>query len=169
MTAPPTIMTTDCNPEFQSGTLWSSCVDHHAVAATRPRAPRGRVEAITSFPQVEHADPDDGADRRGQGDRVVLVDDPLAEAEHSAGDDEPAAPQEQRGAGAVGARARAASHEQPGAEQDQRGGDQPRRLAAELGVEQAGPAGRAPAGRRCPPAPPPTLPVSSPVSRPKPL
>ena len=130
----------------------------------------GGVRAGAAAPQLDHADADERADRRGQGDRVVLVDDALAEAEGEPGDHEPAAPDERRGPGAVGAHGPDGEHQQ-GDQQDERGRQQPRDLAAERRVEQPGDAGRAP-HRRPPPPPPaagPTLPVSSPVSRPKPL
>ena len=52
--------------------------------------------------------------------------------------------------------------------QDERGREQPGDLAADLGVEQAEQAGLAPAAGASGP-PPPTEPISLPLSRPKPL
>ena len=100
-------------------------------------------------PQDRAPDADEGADGRRQGDRVVRVDDPLAQAEHGGGDEEPAAPQHGCGAGAVRPLGSPGQHQQ-GDQQDQRGRQQPRGLTAELGVEHAGPSGRAPASPALP-------------------
>ena len=59
----------------------------------RQHEPRPRV--LPAPPQLAHRDPDQRRDRRRQGDRVVRVDDAVHEAEHRAGHQQPAAPQQQ--------------------------------------------------------------------------
>ena len=107
------------------------------------REHRARRHVVAPLPQHAAGHADERADRRREGHGVVLVDDPLAEAEHESGDEEPAAPEDERGAHAVGAGARAAPRE-TGDEQDERGRQQPRDLGAELGAEHAGEAGGTP-------------------------
>ena len=99
----PAATTSGCSHAFHVGDRPSSCNVHHAVTAIGDRQGDAGGELVAASPQHDAADPDEGADRRGEGDGVVRVDDPLTEAERGAGDDEPAAPQDQRGAGAIGA------------------------------------------------------------------
>ena len=100
-------------------------------AARRPRSPVAasvtasatrREPAVAVPPHQRAADADERADRGHEGDRVVLVDDPLAEADRHAGHEQPAAPEDERGTGAVGARAPQREHEARH-EQDERGRD----------------------------------------------
>ena len=64
---------------------------------------RAREEVLATLPQHDGAHADEGADRGCERDRVVRVDDALPEAERDSGDEQPAAPQEERGARPVGA------------------------------------------------------------------
>ena len=108
-------------------------------------APRPGSRAPVPEQHAAHAH--ERADRRRERDRVVGVDDPGREAEDQRGDGERAAPEQQRRARAVGAPARHGEGE-PRDEQDQRRGKQPRDLAAEAGVEQAGRARSVPTSSR---------------------
>ena len=72
------------------------------------------------------------------------MDDALAQAEHGRGDQQPSAPEHQRGSGPVGAAGPPAEGESAD-QQDQRARQQPRDLAAEVGVEHAEQPGRSPA------------------------
>ena len=94
------------------------------------------------------ADADERADRRRQGDRVVRVDDPLAEAEHGAGDERASRPtaRARRGCGRCAGRASVSTS--PATSRIERGRQQPRDLAAELGVEHARSSRSGPSGRR---------------------
>ncbi len=85
-------------------------------------------------------------DRRGQGDRVVGVDDPPTEAEGGPGHDQPTAPQEEGGAGPVRP-ARPRGRDQATGQQHQGGRQQPRDLRTHVGAEQPGDPGRAPHAR----------------------
>ena len=106
------------------------------------RASRGKTSRRRRH-RVEAPMPDQGADGRGQGDRVVRVDDPVGEAEDGPGQQQPAPEDEEAGPDPVGPRG-AAGQPQDGDQTDQRPGDQPRDLAAHRGEEQAVPSGRAP-------------------------
>ncbi len=72
------------------------------------------------------------------------MDDPGHQAERQPGDREPPTPHQRRGPQSVGAR-RPPRPQQQRAEREQCGGQQPRRLPAELGAEQPGQPGLAPA------------------------
>ena len=56
-----------------------------------------REERLAVLPHEMRADADERGDRGRERDRVVLVEDPLHQAEHNRGDDEPAAPHDDRG------------------------------------------------------------------------
>ena len=107
------------------------------------REHRARLDVVAPLPEHPRAHADQRADRGRQRDRVVGVDDALAEAERDAGDEQPPAPEDERGAHAVGA-GEAPAPRESGDEQDERGGEQPRDLRAELGAEHAGETGRSP-------------------------
>jgi len=107
------------------------------------------------LPELTAADGDEGGDRRGEHDRVVGVDDALHVAEHQAGADQPAAPEQHSGPGAVSAR-RTPGEPQSGDQGDQRCGQQP---GISLPISL-------PNSRVSPVAPPKLEPPSS---RPKPL
>ena len=112
-----------------------------------PGQPPAGHRAPAHLPQAGGAHADQRADGRGQGDGVVGVEDALHEAEDHAGDDQPPAPEGERGPGPVGPR-RPPGQPQPGGQQQQGGREQPGDLAADLGPEHAGPAGLAPAAAR---------------------
>src|SRR6266511_712130 len=95
-------------------------------------------------PQQGGTDAGERADRRGQGHGVVRVEDALHEAERGGRDQQPPAPQHQRGPGPVDP-GRAAAQPESGGQQDQRGRQQPRHLTADLGGEEPAPARSAPA------------------------
>ena len=99
--------------------------------------------AVTALPEPHGGDADERAERRGEGDGVVGVDDALGQADDEPDAHERAAPQQERGAFAIGATGPDGDDEQDGAHH-QRAGQQPRHHVAELGVEEAGDAGRAP-------------------------
>ena len=135
---------TACSHGSQVGVGSSSSYDHHAVTAMAAGEHGAVRRARTAATSTSQAPMPTRAPMAGaRADRVVRVDDALAEAEHRAGHHEPAAPEQQRGRVRSVRLARHVQHE-AGDEEDQRGGQQPRGLAAELGVEQAQPAGRAP-------------------------
>ena len=98
---------------------------------------------MPALPQHAATHADQRTDRGGERNRVVGVDDALPEAEHEPGDEEPSAPEDERGTHAVGAREPAAPCD-AGDEKDQCRGQQPRDLRAELRTEHACDAGRAP-------------------------
>ncbi len=111
------------------------------------------------------ADRDERADRGRERDGVVRVHDAAHQAEDEAGDDEPAAPEEERGAGRVEAR-RPPREEEAGGERDERGRHEPADLRAHAVAEEAREAGLpAEAGAA---QPPPAGPLP-PESRSRPL
>ena len=117
------------------------CPHHGGEDGERHHPARHQVRP--ALPQHPTAGACERANRRRQGDRVVGVDDPLGQAEHCAGDEKPAAEQDDRGSADVSPRRRDGVHDRRG-EQDQRRWDQPRHLPTEIGVEQPVPASRAP-------------------------
>ena len=102
------------------------------------------VVVVPAPPQGDRADPDDGADGRGQRHRVVGVDDPLPETDGQPGHEQPAAPEDHGGADDAGAGGPPAQPQQR-REEYEGGGQQPGDLAAEVGVEQAEQPGGTPA------------------------
>ncbi len=139
----PRMRTTGCNAGAQSGVRPSSTDAQIADAAsviastTRPNH-WSRCFHISAPPM-----PIDRADRGHERDRVVLVDDPLTEADRHPGHEQPAPPEDERGAGPVRARP-AHGEDESGDQQDQGGGKQPRRLPAEAVVEETAPPRRTP-------------------------
>ena len=96
---------------------------------------------LAVLPQHPGADPDERGDGRCEGDRVVGVEDAGHEAEGQPGDEQPRAEDRDRGE-----HVRPTPREpQGGSTEHQRGREQPGDLAADLAVEQAQDAGRAPA------------------------
>ena len=77
----PTTSTVGRSHGIQSALRPSSTVDHSTRGERGDGQGAGGRRGCAAPPQLDHADADEGADRRGQGDRVVLVDDALAEAE----------------------------------------------------------------------------------------
>src|SRR5260370_1237008 len=105
------------------------------------------------LPEGRRADTHQGADAGRQGDHVVRVDDAVHIAEHQARHQHPAAPQQRRGPGPVGADG-PARHPHHGGQRDQRRRQQPADLPAELGVEQPQEPGLAAQPGSLPTAPP---------------
>ncbi len=136
------------------------CVPTRSAREQRRRPERGdedrggadgaREERLAVLPHEMRPDADQRRDRRRERNRVVLVEDPLHQAEHNRGDDEPPAPHDDRGTGRVGA-GRTARHPQAGDGEEQCRGHQPRDLTADHPVEHAREAGAAPHDwrRRC--------------------
>ena len=87
-----------------------------------------RTLVLPGAPELRDHDPDESGDRRSQRHRVVLVEDAAHVAEHGDRDQQPAAPQQHRRPGAVGA-GRTARQPQSGDERDQGRGQQPGDLA----------------------------------------
>ena len=117
------------------------------------RREHARGEGVAVRPQQRASDRDERGDRRRERDRVVGVDHALAEAEHDRGDEQPAAPQQQRRARAVGARRAPARPQPERASASSAAGQQPGGLAAHQVVEQAQHARSTPL--KLPPPPPP--------------
>ena len=99
--------------------------------------------AVAALPEAHGGDPDQCAERRGQGDRVVGVDDALGQADDESDAHQGAAPQQESGPLAVGAAGPQGDDEEDGTHH-QRAGEQPRHHVAERRVEEPGEAGRAP-------------------------
>ena len=86
------------------GVRFNNTYVHSVVtASTKPRSTRTSGSSRRAQNIVD-ADADDRTDRGRERDRVVLVDDPLPERDREAGDEQPSAPQSERGAGPIGPR-----------------------------------------------------------------
>ena len=133
VTTAPTVMTGRSHA-FQPGARASNADDQNAVTRTAAAPTSAREERLAVLPHEMRPDAHERGDRRRERDRVVLVEDPLHQAEHERGDDEPAAPHDDRGAGRVGA-GHAARHPQAGDGEEQGCGHQPRDLTADHPVE----------------------------------
>ena len=129
------------------------CVPTRSAREQRRRPERGdedrggadgaREERLAVLPHEVRPDADERGDRGRERNRVVLVEDPLHQAEHNRGDDEPPAPHDDRGTGRVGA-GRTARHPQAGDGEEQCRGHQPRDLTTDHPVEHAREASAAP-------------------------
>ena len=100
-----------------------------------PSQDKPRGDPVPDLPELHDACPDEDGDRRPEGVPVVGVDHAAHEAEHRAGDEEPAAPEHERRTPAVGPLS-ADGRDQAGGERDQGGGEQPADLPAHLQVEE---------------------------------
>ena len=87
------------------------------------------------LPPGRRPDAYQGGDAGREGDHVVGVDDAVHVAEHQAGHQHPAPPQQCRGPRSVGPH-RPARHPAHRGQRDQRRGQQPADLPAELGMEE---------------------------------
>ena len=112
---------------LQSRTAKAQAMPATTAAA---RASRGKNDRRRG-PQGRGAHADQRADGRGQGHRVVRVDDPLGEAEDQRRDEQPAAPQQDGGARAVGPRRPAASARAGATQRMSAAGSSQRDLAAQ--------------------------------------
>ena len=101
---------------------------------------RGRGADIEPVPPQQCCtDADARTDRRRERHRVVGVHDAVGEAEHRRGDEQPAAPQDQRRPRSVGAGC-TPRDDQAGHEADHRRGQQPRDVQPHSRAEQPAPA-----------------------------